>query len=75
MQVPRFSLKISLIEMAPRSALATAVLVALPCPALPCLSPQTDTIMFAPQGTGSDWKNLPSIAQFLSTHRQAPYLL
>ncbi len=35
---------------------------ALPCPALPlpCLSP-------APQGTGSDWKNLPGTAQFLST--------
>jgi len=27
---------------------------------LPCLSP-------APQGTGSDWKNLPGTAQFLST--------
>ncbi len=33
---------------------------ALPCPALPCLSP-------APQGTGSNWKNLPGTAQFLST--------
>jgi hypothetical protein len=35
---------------------------ALPCPTLPlpCLSP-------APQGTGSDWKNLPGTAQFLST--------
>jgi hypothetical protein len=34
----------------------------LPCPALalPYLSP-------APQGTSSDWKNLPGIAQFLST--------
>jgi hypothetical protein len=25
-----------------------------------------DTTMFAPPGTGSDWKNLPGTAQFLS---------
>ncbi len=45
------------IEMAPRAAPHSG------CPgrpALPCLSP-------APQGTGSDWKNLPGTAQFLST--------
>jgi hypothetical protein len=57
MQVPRFSPRISLIEMAPRAAPHSG------CPgrpALPCLSP-------APQGTGSDWKNLSGTAQFLST--------
>ncbi len=44
------------------SALAALPYPAMPCPALPlpCLSP-------APQGTGSDWKNLPGTAQFLST--------
>jgi hypothetical protein len=43
-----------------------------PCPAmpLPCLSP-------APQGTSSDWKNLPGTAQFLSTQtdERTPCLL
>jgi hypothetical protein len=41
MQVPRFSPRISLIEMAPRPAPAAAALP-YPAPALPCLSPQTD---------------------------------
>ncbi len=57
MQVPRFSPKISLIEMAPPAAPHSG------CPgrpAMPCPSP-------APQGRGSDWKNLPGTAQFLST--------
>jgi hypothetical protein len=54
MQVPRFFPRISLIEMAPRAAPHSG------CPAMPCLSP-------APQGMGSDWKNLPGTAQFLST--------
>jgi hypothetical protein len=46
MQVPRFSPRISLIEMAPRAGPHSG------CPAMPCLSP-------APQGMGSDWKNYP----------------
>jgi len=57
MHVPRFSPRISLIEMAPRAAPRSS------CPgrpALHCLSP-------TPQGTGSDWKNLPDTTQFLST--------
>jgi hypothetical protein len=67
MQVPRFSPRISLIEMAPRAAPPQL----LPGrPALPCLSP-------APQRTGSDWKNLPGTAQFLSIQAdgQTPCLL
>ncbi len=51
MQVPWFSSRISLIEMAP-------------CPA-PALFVTTDRP--AAQGTGSDWKILPITAQFLST--------
>jgi hypothetical protein len=52
MQVPRFSPRISLIEMAPRLAPAAAAPAALPCPcpALPCPvchHRQTDTTMFA----------------------------
>jgi len=35
-------------------------------PALPCL---------APQGTGSDWKNLPGTAQFLSTQTDTMFVL
>jgi len=35
-------------------------------PALPCL---------APQGTGSDWKNLPGTAQFLSTQTDTMFAL
>ncbi len=41
MQVPRFSPRIFLIEMAPRPTPRSGRL------ALPCLSPQTDTTMFA----------------------------
>ncbi len=91
MQVPRFSPRISLIEMAPHPAPSAAALAAPPCPtpALPCLSPQTNrhhkeravtgrifqtlptqtntTVVLiyrisAPQGTCSDWKNLPGTA-------------
>jgi hypothetical protein len=57
MQVPQFSPRISLIEMAPR---ATPHSGCLGHPALPCLSP-------APQGTGSDWKKFLGNAQFVST--------
>jgi hypothetical protein len=59
MQVPRFSPRISLIEMAPRAAPHSGC-PGRPALPLPSLSP-------APQGTGSDWKNLPGTAQFLST--------
>jgi hypothetical protein len=59
MQVPRFSPGISLIEMAPRAAPHSGC-PGRPALPLPCLSP-------APQRTGSDWKNLPGTAQFLST--------
>jgi len=43
--------------MAPRAAPRSGCpgRPALPCPALPYLSP-------TPQGTGSDWKNLPGTA-------------
>jgi hypothetical protein len=62
MQVPRFSPRISLIEMAPRPAPHSGC-PGRPALPLPCLSP-------APQGTGSDWKNLPGTAQFLSTQTE-----
>jgi hypothetical protein len=62
MQVPRFSPRISLIEMAPRAAPHSGC-PGRPALPLPCLSP-------APQGTGSDWKNLPGTAQFLSTQTE-----
>jgi len=59
MQVPWFSPTISLIEMAPRPAPRTGChgRPALPCPAL-----FVTTDRQTPQGTGSDWKNLPSTA-------------
>jgi len=61
MQVPRFSPRISLIEMAPRPAPRNGYpgRSALPCPALPCpaLFVTTDR---KTQGTSSDWKNLLS---------------
>jgi hypothetical protein len=62
MQVPRFSPRISLIEMAPRAAPHSGC-PGRPALPLPCLSP-------APQGRGSDWKNLPGTAQFLSTQTE-----
>jgi hypothetical protein len=57
MQVPQFSSRIFLIEMAPRVAPRSG------CPGRPTLP----YLSSAPQGTGSDWKNLPGTAQFLST--------
>jgi hypothetical protein len=60
MQVPQFSPRISLIEIAPRLAPRSG------CPGRPTLFVTTDKER-APQGTGSDWKNLLSTAQFLST--------
>jgi hypothetical protein len=51
MQVPRFSPRISLIEMAPR-----------PAPRSGCPTLFVTTDRQTPQGTGSDWKNLPGTA-------------
>jgi len=62
MQVPRFSPRISLIEMAlrlaPRNGCPSRPTLPCPCPALFV----TTDRKWAPQGTGSDWKNLPSTA-------------
>ncbi len=64
MQVPRFSPRIFLIEMALRPAPRSG------CPGRPALFITTDSQ--TPQGTGSDWKNLPGTAH---TDRQTPLLL
>ncbi len=56
MQVPRFSLRISLIEMTPRLAPCSG------CPGRPALPYLVCHHRQTPQGTGSDWKNLPGTA-------------